>query len=672
MRAAQLALSDIIKRYEDRVVLDRVTFTVKPGEKVGIIGDNGSGKSTLLRLIAGVEAPDNGELTVVAPGGVGYLPQALDLPAGSTVGDAIDWALRDLRDLESRIRTAETRLASADTTTSRASDADGVEAGRPAGVEARDADVAETGGAVGVEARGVGWVEVGGLEVELAAYGELVAAFEARGGYEADARVEVALHGLGLPGLDRARPLDTLSGGERSRLALAATLAAAPELLLLDEPTNDLDDQAVTWLEEHLRAHRGTVVAITHDRVFLDRITSTILEVDQSQVRRYGNGYSGYLTAKAAERAAWALEHEEWKNELARHATLVDANASRLGKIPRKVVQASMGTGAWRARSRTHGAMSRIRQSNQRLDWLRTHPVPPPPVPLHFTPTHLTAPTPTRAPVSGSDQFSETPHPTAPTGPDRATRTRTEQKAAPRADEVAQLRAEQKAAPRADEVAQLRAEQKAAPRAGEVAGVRCDGSEWIPLVELDKVRVGERLWVEGLRILPGERLLVTGPNGAGKSTLIRVLAGELTPDTGTVKRPPQVGHLRQEDGQEHLDRTVLSAFAQGRTGSMDEHADALLSLGLFRPADLRLRVGQLSYGQRRRIDLARLVTRQVDLLLLDEPTNHLSPLLVEQLEQALSTYKGALVIVTHDRRMRAAFQGSRLELKNGRPSTACG
>ncbi|MFI6534460.1 ABC-F family ATP-binding cassette domain-containing protein [Nonomuraea sp. NPDC050547] len=657
MRATQLSLSDITKRYEDRVVLDRVTFTVKPGEKVGVIGDNGSGKSTLLRLIAGAERPDNGELTVVAPGGIGYLPQALDLPAGSTVSDAIDRALHDLRTLEARIRTAETRLAKADPTPTFTTPPT-----VPSATGSVFTGVGTTGGGAvaGDQGAGTGGVTVAELEVELAAYGELVAAFEARGGYEADARVEVALHGLGLPGLDRERPLDTLSGGERSRLALAATLAAAPELLLLDEPTNDLDDQAVTWLEEHLRAHRGTVVVITHDRVFLDRITSTILEVDQSQVRRYGNGYTGYLTAKAAERAAWALEHEEWKNELARHATLVDANASRLGAIPRKVAKAGMGTGAWRARSRAHGAMSRIRQSNQRLDWLRTHPVPPPPAPLRFTPTPLSPPA---APATQPGRLSGSDRPYV-SGSDRDGASGPRQASGP--DSVAGSdRLSVSGLGWDGAFGTKRALGADRPSgSGQVGGVEGAG-----MVELGGVRVGERLRLDFLRILPGERLLVTGPNGAGKSTLMQVLAGELVPDAGTVKRPPRVGYLRQEDRPGRMDRTVLGAFAEGRPGSMDEHADALLSLGLFRPADLRLRVGQLSYGQRRRIDVARLVSRPVDLLLLDEPTNHLSPHLVEQLEEALSVYEGALVIVTHDRRMRAAFQGSRLELKDGHPTT---
>ncbi|MGV9776547.1 ATP-binding cassette domain-containing protein, partial [Streptosporangium sp. NPDC003464] len=334
----QLVLSEVTKRYDDHVVLDRVSFTVKPGERVGVIGDNGSGKSTLLRLIAGRERPDNGAVTVTAPGGIGYLAQTLGLPGDATVGDAVDLALADLRDLEARIHRAESGLG-------------------------------------------------GAAPAELDAYAELVARFEARGGYQADTRVEIALHGLGQPGLDRDRPLGTLSGGQRSRLALAATLAGAPELLLLDEPTNDLDDEAVAWLEEHLRGYRGTVVAITHDRVFLDRVTSAILEVDHDRraVHRYGNGYAGFLAAKAAARARWAREHEAWRADVDRHAALAASNTRRLAAIPRKAPSAFSGAGAFRARSRAHGAMSRIRNARERLQKLTGDPVPPPPVPLRFT-----------------------------------------------------------------------------------------------------------------------------------------------------------------------------------------------------------------------------------------------------------------------------------------------
>ncbi|GAA2870491.1 ribosomal protection-like ABC-F family protein [Nonomuraea rubra] len=593
--AAQLAFAEITKRYDTRVVLDRVSFTVRPGERIGVIGDNGAGKSTLLRLMAGVERADNGEVTVVAPGGVGYLPQSLELPRHATVADVIDLALAELRELEARMRAAEHALAepAEDALAEPAEDALARSAEDALAGLAEDgsAGSAERGSARPNPGAGVG--REGQADVPAAVYARLVAEFEARGGYEADVRVDAALHGLGLPGLDRARPVGTLSGGERSRLALAATLAADPELLLLDEPTNDLDDRAVAWLEQRLRAHRGTVVAITHDRVFLERVTATILEVAEGHVRRYGDGYSGYLVAKAAERAARLRAYEEWKQELARHSGLVAANAGRMAAIPRKMAKAGMGTGAWRARSRTHGAAGRVRQSQQRMRWLTDNPAPRPPDPLRFTPAF--------------------------------------------------------------------AANKADGAVGGTMGSAVSGA----VAVLDGVRVGSRLRLDALTVRSGERLLVTGPNGAGKTTLIRVLAGELQPDAGTVRRAGRIGHLRQDEPAGPPDRTVLAAYAAGRPGSPDEHADALLALGLFRPSDLRLRLGELSYGQRRRIELARLVSEPVDLLLLDEPTNHLSPQLVEQLEEALTSYEGALVIVTHDRRMRAAFTGSHLELHAG-------
>ncbi len=337
---SQLTLNDITHRYGDHTVLDRVTLTISPGERVGILGDNGSGKSTLLRLLAGEEEPSNGELTVRAPGGVGYLPQTLEAVGVSTgtVGDAIDSALAVLRDMEARLRAAESTLGSA-------------------------------------------------TPEELDAYGDLLARFEARGGYDADARVDAGLHGLGLPGLDRRRPLSTLSGGERSRLALAAMLAASPELLLLDEPTNDLDDRAVAWLEDRLRRHRGTVVAVTHDRAFLANVTDTVLEVDHDlrRINRYGNGYDGFLAAKASARARWIREYEEWKADLARQRRLADNSIAALQAIPRKMEKAAFGHGAFKMRGAAHGSMGRVRNAKERMARLTDNPVAPPPVPLRMT-----------------------------------------------------------------------------------------------------------------------------------------------------------------------------------------------------------------------------------------------------------------------------------------------
>ncbi|MET9591685.1 ribosomal protection-like ABC-F family protein [Streptomyces sp. NPDC006516] len=537
---AQLSMNDVSKAYGDRSVLDQVSLTVRPGEKAGVIGENGSGKSTLLRLMAGAEAPDSGDVTVGFPGGTGYLAQTLTLDPLSTVQDAVDEAFAELRSLERRIRAAEEELSG----------------GEPTGAQ-------------------------------LAAYGDLLTAYEERGGYQADSRTDAALHGLGLSNVARDRVLGSLSGGEQSRLALACVLAAAPELLLLDEPTNHLDAAAVGWLEDHLRAHRGTVVAVTHDRTFLERIATVILEVDRDlrSVSRHGDGWDGYRRAKAAARSRWAQEHQEWLAELARTEELVSAAGHRLagtGKDP------GQGFGKHR-RSHEAKLSGQVRAARTRLEALRRSPVPAPPRPLRFT-AELTGASGGEVPAGGSG----------------------------------------------------------------------------PVAELESVVVGSRLDIPALRVLPGQRLLVTGPNGAGKTTLLRVLAGDLAPDTGAVRRRGRIGYLPQELPARPTRRTLLATFAAGRPGHPEEWADGLLALGLFRPEDLAVPVAALSAGQQRRLVLARLVTRPADLLVLDEPTNHVALDLVEELEAALGRYRGAVVVVSHDRGFRERFDGERLDIRAGR------
>ncbi|WP_406061594.1 ATP-binding cassette domain-containing protein [Streptomyces sp. NBC_01077] len=335
---AQLTLKDASKSYGDRSVLEQLTLTVRPGEKAAVIGENGSGKSTLLRLLARAEEPDGGEVTVRFPGGVAHLAQTLAETFGlgpeHTVRAAVDAALAELRAMEREMQAAEETLGSA-------------------------------------------------TPEELLAYGELAARYEERGGYQADARVDAALHGLGLGHVPYERRVGTLSGGEQSRLALACVLASGAELLLLDEPTNHLDRAAAGWLEERLRTHRGTVVAVTHDRAFLEGMATTILEVDRDTraVTRYGDGWSGYRAAKAAARRRRVQEHEEWREELARTEELVASAGQRLagsGKDPRQ------GFGKHR-RSHENKLSGQVRAARVRLDQLLRSPLPAPPEPLRFT-----------------------------------------------------------------------------------------------------------------------------------------------------------------------------------------------------------------------------------------------------------------------------------------------
>lgn len=538
---SQLSLHAVTKRFGGRIVLDRVELSLRPGERVGVIGDNGSGKSTLLRLIGGALSPDAGELITSFAGGVGSLDQVLELPRGATVDDAIDACSAALRALEQAMHAAE---------------------------------------------RGLAGLEGPALDEALAEYAALTERFESRDGYGAPARLAASLEALGVGALDRDRAWQTLSGGERSRVALAATVAANPELLLLDEPSNDLDDDAWQWLLERLRAHDGTVVVVTHDRAFLQALTQVIWEVDAASVARYGDGYPGYLVAKANERERHRLAYETWKAELARNRELVAANAGRLAAIPRKLDKAGMGTGAFKPRGRDHGAMGRIRNAKARMSRLLAEPVAAPPKPLSF-----------RA-----------------FGPTRP------------------------------------------------VDIDAVEAEHAPLLVLSGVRVAEAS-VDDLVLAPGGRLLITGRNGIGKTSLLRVITGELRADAGTVKATPRIGHLRQQSAIPPSRRTLLEAFAAGIREDLGTAEGRLMPLGLFHPRDLAVPVGALSYGQRRRLELALLVSEPHELLLLDEPTNHLSPDLVEDLEAALERFTGAVVLVSHDRLLRERFGGERLDLE---------
>ncbi|WP_043227279.1 ABC-F family ATP-binding cassette domain-containing protein [Streptomyces sp. NRRL F-5193] len=334
---AQISLHDVTVSRGERLLLDDVSLAVRPGERVGIVGENGAGKSTLLHLLAGRIAPDEGRVTVLTDGGLRLVRQTPELPPEDTVAGAVDAALADLRAMEARLRALEARLdrAAAD---------------------------------------------------DLAAYGELLTAYELRGGYEADARVDKALHALGIAHIARDRRLGSLSGGEQARLGIACAIAAAPEILLLDEPTNHLDAGALDWLEESLRSHRGTVVAVSHDRVFLEGVTTALVEVDTDRkaLVRHGEGYAGFRAAHEATRRRRQQEYEEWRAETERLEAYAEgaAHSVAAGRDMKDNNKMAYDRAGGRVQASVSG---RVRNARERLRRLRAEPVSEPAPPLAFT-----------------------------------------------------------------------------------------------------------------------------------------------------------------------------------------------------------------------------------------------------------------------------------------------
>ncbi|NEA36440.1 ABC-F family ATP-binding cassette domain-containing protein [Streptomyces sp. SID13031] len=340
--SSQLSLHEISKSYDHRPVLDRVSCAFPPGQVSGLIGENGSGKSTLLRILAGIDAPDNDGKVEVAES-IGFLGQDNPLPLHLTVSAVLDLALAELRAIEARMLELEGLLAN-------------------------------------------------GNDSGLTEYGELQTAFQVREGYDAEARFQRALAGLGLRSLPGDRVLATLSGGEQARLHLAAVLVAAPEVLLLDEPTNHLDLAAAVWLEDYLLSRAGTTVVVSHDRAFLERVAATLFEVDGDthQVTRYGNGYSGYLKEKAAERARITQARQVWEDEVAIMRTTVQTTADRVAYGRPMTDNNKMAYD--RATGRVNEAeRSKIRNAKERLRRLEENPPPVPSKPLRFTAALRTA-----------------------------------------------------------------------------------------------------------------------------------------------------------------------------------------------------------------------------------------------------------------------------------------
>jgi ATPase subunit of ABC transporter with duplicated ATPase domains len=499
-----LAARDISKSYAAVQVLDRVSLVVGPRDRVGILGPNGIGKSTLLRVLAGLEDPDRGR--IVRSGTVGYLPQ------------------------EPGARPGETVLA----------------------YLARRTGVGE------VEAEMDRLASRLGHEPELAAeYGDALDRFLAFGGEDFEARAGAALADVGLQA-EATRAMSSLSGGEAARAGLAAILLARFDVFLLDEPTNNLDFAGLERLERFLDGLAAGVVLVSHDRAFLDRTVTRVveLEAETRRMHEYAGTWSEYAAARQRARAQHEREYAGYVDERERYSALLTA---------RRGQATALGT-TQTGRRATNALRSKVRQAKNLLEGL-----------------------------------DEVEKPWSPW--------------------------------------QLRLELPNAPKAGLIAALDAVVAE----------RGTFRLGPISLELHWGDRVAIVGANGSGKSTLLEVLLGDLTPSAGTRRVGSSVVFGELNQARDRFTGALLADFVAA-TGLEQTEARTLLAKFALGADDVEREASRLSPGERTRAGLALLAARGVNCLVLDEPTNHLDLEAIEELECALETYDGCLLVVTHDRR----------------------
>ncbi|GAB39982.1 putative ABC transporter ATP-binding protein [Gordonia sputi NBRC 100414] len=533
---ASLVAKDIAGGYAHRVLFDHLDLTVAPGDVVGVVGANGAGKSTLLAVLSGSLAPLEGTVTrAPADAFVGWLPQEHERVPGETVAQYV---------------ARRTGCAAASEAMELAAAALADEA--PAsGAEDDPADV----------------------------YSAALDHWLATGAADLDERLPAVLADVGLRTGDTP-PEDALmtglSGGQAARVGLAALLCSRFDIVLLDEPTNDLDLDGLARLEEVVSGMRGGVVLVSHDREFMARCVTRVIELDLAQHTNtvYNGGYESFLEEREVARRHRREEYEEFAEK---KADLVA-----------------------RARTQREWSSQGVRNAMRKApdnDKIRR-----------------------RAASESSEK--------------QAQKVRQMESRIARLDEVAE--------PRKEWVLEFTI--GSAPRSSSV----------VATVANAVVRQGDfTLGPVSLQVNAGERIGITGPNGAGKSTLLRLLTGSVTPDEGTSSLGASVaiGQIDQARGQFTGPQPLADRFEELVPDYSTEQVRTLLAKFGLRADHVDRAVGDLSPGERTRAALALLQARGVNVLVLDEPTNHLDLPAIEQLEAALESFDGALLLVTHDRRM---------------------
>jgi ATP-binding cassette ChvD family protein len=485
-----------------RTILRDISLSFFPGAKIGVLGLNGSGKSSLLKIMAGIDTNIDGEARAQSGIRIGYLPQEPELDPEQDVHTIVMEGVSGTYGLVQRFNAISDKFA-----------------------EPMDDE------------------QMNKLLEEQA---KLQDAIDAVGGWELERKLEIAADALRLPSWETK--IGTLSGGEKRRVALCRLLLSAPDMLLLDEPTNHLDAESVAWLERYLEEYPSTVIAVTHDRYFLDNVAQWILELDRGHGIPWQGNYSSWLEQKGQRLALEQREQEALKKTLARE-----------------------------------------------LEWVRTNP--------------------------------------------KARQAKSKARLA-RYEELASREFQER-----NETNEIYI--PPGPRLGDL------------VIEAENLRkgFGERLLIDNFsfKLPPGGIVGIIGPNGAGKTTLFRMLTGADKPDSGTIRIGPTVRLAYVDQSRQSLDpaKTVWAEISGGldiiKVDGYETPSRSYVGRFNFRGSSQQQLIGELSGGERNRVHLAKVLRSGGNVLLLDEPTNDLDIETLRALEEALLSFPGCAVVISHDR-----------------------
>ena len=518
-------LANITRQHGTRTLFQSASFQITPGSRSGLVGPNGAGKSTIFRLITGEEQLDGGEISCSKKTVIGYFSQ-------------------DVGDMAGRSALAEVMAASART----------MQLGEE--IKAMESAMCEP-------------MADDALALLLEKYGDAQEEFEHRGGYDLESRAQAVLTGLGIGPEDYLRPVESFSGGWKMRIALAKILTINPDVLLLDEPTNHLDVESIVWLERWLATEfKGAVLMTSHDREFMNRLVTRIIEVADGAITTYGGNYDFYLRERDIRREQLLASHRRQQEMLAKEEEFISRFAARA----------------------SHAAQ--VQSRVKKLDKIERIEIPAEQKVIKFT-------------------FNEPPR---------------------SGDDVAKI----------DQLAKVWA---------------------VPGDAGKSVFSG----VSGL-IRRGDKIAVVGVNGAGKSTFLKCLAGQTEASSGSVTIGANVhlGYFSQHsmdllDPKRTVFETVQSALPMASVGVVRN----LCAAFLFQGDDVDKRIDKLSGGEKSRVVLAMLLARPLNVLVLDEPTNHLDIQSREVLLEALQSFAGTVVLVSHDRHFLRSLVSRVFEIDHG-------